>query len=66
MIATENGWNLYVGGNGGFTPRHADLLAEDLDANDYEDRIFPDPAELPGTAENERREEQDPGAASRR
>lgn len=43
-----------------------DAAAEDLDANDYEDRIFPDPAELPGTAENERREEQDPGAASRR
>lgn len=31
VIATEKGWNLYVGGNGGFTPRHADLLAEDLD-----------------------------------
>ncbi|MBI4939156.1 MAG: nitrite reductase large subunit [Actinobacteria bacterium] len=31
IIATENGWNLYVGGNGGFTPRHARLLAEDLD-----------------------------------
>lgn len=31
VIATENGWNLYVGGNGGFTPRHARLLAEDLD-----------------------------------
>ncbi len=31
MIATEKGWNLYVGGNGGFTPRHARLLAEDLD-----------------------------------
>ncbi|MFT7840817.1 nitrite reductase large subunit NirB [Saccharothrix sp. BKS2] len=31
IIATENGWNLYVGGNGGFTPRHADLLASDLD-----------------------------------
>ena len=31
IIATENGWNLYVGGNGGFTPRHAVLLAEDLD-----------------------------------
>ena len=31
MIATENGWNLYVGGNGGFTPRHARLFAEDLD-----------------------------------
>ncbi|MEO6081829.1 MAG: nitrite reductase large subunit NirB [Umezawaea sp.] len=31
VIATENGWNLYVGGNGGFTPRHADLLATDVD-----------------------------------
>ncbi|HEX5335650.1 MAG TPA: nitrite reductase large subunit NirB, partial [Propionicimonas sp.] len=31
IIATEGGWNLYVGGNGGFTPRHAQLLAEDLD-----------------------------------
>jgi nitrite reductase (NADH) large subunit len=31
IIATENGWNLWVGGNGGFTPRHARLFAEDLD-----------------------------------
>ncbi|HET7277155.1 MAG TPA: nitrite reductase large subunit NirB [Dermatophilaceae bacterium] len=31
VIATDHGWNLYVGGNGGFTPRHAQLLAEDLD-----------------------------------
>ena len=31
IIATESGWNLYVGGNGGFTPRHAQLLAQDLD-----------------------------------
>ncbi|MFD9704957.1 nitrite reductase large subunit NirB [Lentzea sp. NPDC059081] len=31
VIATENGWNLYVGGNGGFTPRHADLLVSDVD-----------------------------------
>ena len=31
VIATEKGWNLYVGGNGGQTPRHAVLLAEDLD-----------------------------------
>lgn len=31
VIATENGWNLYVGGNGGMTPRHAELLASDLD-----------------------------------
>ncbi|MFC4949420.1 nitrite reductase large subunit NirB [Pseudonocardia sp. GCM10023141] len=33
VIATENGWNLYVGGNGGFTPRHADLLVSDLDTD---------------------------------
>jgi nitrite reductase (NADH) large subunit len=31
VIATEKGWNLYVGGNGGFNPRHAELLASDLD-----------------------------------
>jgi nitrite reductase (NADH) large subunit len=31
VIATENGWNLHVGGNGGFRPRHADLFATDLD-----------------------------------
>jgi nitrite reductase (NADH) large subunit len=31
VIATEHGWNLYVGGNGGATPRHAELLAGDLD-----------------------------------
>jgi nitrite reductase (NADH) large subunit len=31
VIATENGWNLYVCGNGGMKPRHADLLAKDLD-----------------------------------
>jgi len=31
VIATEKGWNLYVGGNGGSNPRHADLLASDLD-----------------------------------
>ncbi len=31
IIATENGWNLYVGGNGGFSPRHAQLFAQDLD-----------------------------------
>jgi nitrite reductase (NADH) large subunit len=31
IIATEAGWNLYVGGNGGFRPRHAELLAADLD-----------------------------------
>ena len=30
IIATEKGWNLYVCGNGGMKPRHADLLASDL------------------------------------
>ncbi len=30
VIATENGWNLYLGGNGGMRPRHADLFATDL------------------------------------
>ena len=33
VIATETGWNLYVGGNGGMTPRHAELLAGDLDTD---------------------------------
>jgi nitrite reductase (NADH) large subunit len=31
VIATEKGWNLYVGGNGGSQPRHADLIAADVD-----------------------------------
>lgn len=31
MIATENGYNLYVGGNGGASPVHAQLLATDID-----------------------------------
>ncbi len=31
VIATERGYNLYVGGNGGAKPRHADLLVADLD-----------------------------------
>ncbi|MFN8544716.1 MAG: nitrite reductase large subunit NirB [Candidatus Binatia bacterium] len=31
VIATELGWNLYVGGNGGSKPRHAELLAADVD-----------------------------------
>jgi nitrite reductase (NADH) large subunit len=30
-IATENGYNLYVGGNGGASPIHAELLAADID-----------------------------------
>ncbi|MFF4617895.1 nitrite reductase large subunit NirB [Nonomuraea jabiensis] len=34
IIATEQGWNLYVGGNGGFKPRHADLLATDLSSEE--------------------------------
>ncbi|MDV7987832.1 nitrite reductase large subunit NirB [Rhodococcus sp. IEGM 1374] len=31
IIATEGGWNLYVGGNGGQSPKHAQLLASNLD-----------------------------------
>jgi len=31
VIATEKGWNLYVAGNGGSNPAHAQLLASDLD-----------------------------------
>jgi len=30
IIATEKGWNLYVCGNGGMKPRHADLLVSNL------------------------------------
>jgi nitrite reductase (NADH) large subunit len=43
LVATENGYNLYVCGNGGATPRHADLLATDIDeetAVRYIDRFF--------------------------
>ena len=43
MIATENGWNLFVGGNGGITPRHGELFATDLDTETmvkYIDRII--------------------------
>ncbi|GIJ44714.1 putative nitrite reductase [Virgisporangium aliadipatigenens] len=43
IIATEAGWNLYVGGNGGFRPRHADLLASDLTTEElirYVDRFL--------------------------
>ncbi|MSQ96734.1 MAG: nitrite reductase small subunit NirD [Gemmataceae bacterium] len=32
IIATEKGWNLYVCGNGGAKPRHAELLAADIDS----------------------------------
>ncbi|MBI3469685.1 MAG: nitrite reductase small subunit NirD [Planctomycetes bacterium] len=31
LIATDKGYNLYVCGNGGAKPRHAELLAADLD-----------------------------------
>jgi nitrite reductase (NADH) large subunit len=34
IIATEAGWNLYVGGNGGFRPRHAELLVSDVPAEE--------------------------------
>jgi nitrite reductase (NADH) large subunit len=43
LIATEKGYNLYVCGNGGARPRHADLLAADLDeetAIQYLDRFL--------------------------
>lgn len=43
LIATEKGYNLYVCGNGGAKPRHADLLAGDLDeetAIKYLDRFL--------------------------
>ncbi|AMJ93422.1 nitrite reductase large subunit NirB [Alteromonas stellipolaris] len=43
VIATENGWNLYVCGNGGMKPRHADLFATDLDTETlvkYIDRVL--------------------------
>jgi nitrite reductase (NADH) large subunit len=43
IIATEKGWNMYVCGNGGMKPRHADLFASDLDDETlvkYIDRFF--------------------------
>jgi len=43
IIATDNGWNLYVAGNGGMKPRHGDLFATDLDDETlvkYVDRIL--------------------------
>ena len=43
IIATDNGWNLYVCGNGGMKPRHGDLFATDLDTQTlvrYIDRIL--------------------------
>jgi nitrite reductase (NADH) large subunit len=43
VIATENGWSLYVCGNGGMRPRHADLFATGLDDETlirYIDRVM--------------------------
>ncbi|MCK9383427.1 MAG: nitrite reductase large subunit NirB [Nevskia sp.] len=43
IIATENGWNLYICGNGGMKPRHADLFVGDLDKETlirYIDRLM--------------------------
>ena len=43
IIATDKGWNLYVCGNGGMKPRHADLFASDLDDETlikYIDRFY--------------------------
>ncbi|MEM9620533.1 MAG: nitrite reductase large subunit NirB, partial [Pseudomonadota bacterium] len=43
VIATEQGWNLFVGGNGGMRPRHAELFATDIDdvtLIQYIDRIL--------------------------
>lgn len=43
VIATDKGWNLYLCGNGGMKPRHADLLAADLDRDtliQYLDRFM--------------------------
>jgi len=43
LIATDNGWNLFFGGNGGMRPRHGDLFASDLTdelVQTYVDRIY--------------------------
>ncbi|HNN86914.1 MAG TPA: nitrite reductase large subunit NirB [Pseudomonadales bacterium] len=43
VMATEKGWNLYVCGNGGMRPRHAELFARDLDDEtliQYIDRLL--------------------------
>lgn len=34
LIATENGFNIFVGGNGGAKPRHSELLAKDIPPDD--------------------------------
>ncbi|RFA10729.1 nitrite reductase (NAD(P)H) [Subtercola boreus] len=31
IIATDQGWNMYVGGNGGYQPTHGQLLVGDID-----------------------------------
>ncbi|KIW25753.1 nitrite reductase [NAD(P)H], large subunit [Cladophialophora immunda] len=33
-IATEKGFNIFVGGNGGATPRHSEILAKDVPPDD--------------------------------
>jgi len=43
IIATEKGWNLFVCGNGGARPQHAQLLATDIDKETclrYLDRLL--------------------------
>ena len=43
FIAVEGGWNVYVAGNGGANPRHAELLVEKVDkktAIQYVDRFL--------------------------
>ena len=43
LVATENGYNLYLCGNGGANPRHSDLVAADIDeetATTYIDRFL--------------------------
>jgi len=43
IIATEKGWNLYICGNGGSKPQHAQLLAADIDSKtliSYLDRFL--------------------------
>ena len=34
LIATEKGYNIFVGGNGGATPRHSEILARDVPPDD--------------------------------
>jgi nitrite reductase (NADH) large subunit len=43
IIATEKGWNLFICGNGGSKPQHAQLLASDIDSEtciNYLDRYL--------------------------